>query len=470
MARGWMVLVCMALAGTASNRTAAQVVSPVREVLVRDITSIEGVRDNPLVGYGLVIGLHGTGDSQMTLFTVQTLSNAMQKMGFLLPPAEQTMVMVKNVASVFVTATLPPFARPGEKMDVTVSSVGDARSLEGGVLLMSELRGPDGKVYAEAQGPLVMGGYVVGKGRNAQIQNPTNVGNIPGGGIVERDTAVDLTGFRTVSLLLHNPDFNTATEIAQAVNGSFDRPVATALDSGRVDINVSEAAAPSVPMLIARVQNLKVVPHIPARIVINERTGTIVMGGAVKLSPVSVLHGDLSIQVVTTYIPVMPVGPYGPMGPYEGIGPGGVEPGGVGPGGPGQGGVGQGSTGQGGMSQGGMGQSGAGQSGAGPGGAGQGGGMPGGAGPGGVPPGGVGVGGMPPGGGAMGAIPAAGVVPQTILNVNDSPAQTMRLDAGANVEQLVNGLHSIGATAHDVVAILQAIQAEGGMQAELEVQ
>ncbi len=467
---GKVALVWVALTTAWASQSSAQVASSVREVMVRDITSIAGVRDNPLVGYGLVIGLHGTGDSQMTLFTVQTLSNAMQKMGFLIPPAEQNMIMVKNVAAVFITATLPPFSRPGERLDVTVSSVGDARSLEGGVLLMSELYGPDGKVYGEAQGPLVMGGYVVGKGRNAQIVNPTNVGTIPGGGIVERDAAVDLSQFRTVSLLLHNPDFNTATEIAQAVNGSFDRPIARALDSGRVDIDVSEADALSVPTLIARVQNLKIIPHIPARIVINERTGTIVMGGAVKLSPVSVLHGDLSIQVVTTYVPVMPpllpMGPMGPGGmPYGGIGPGGVASGGAGPGGAGAGSVGPGGSGPGGAGQGGVGPGGAG-----PGGVGQGSGGSGGAGQGGVGPGGPGQGGFGPGGGSAGVTPALSVVPETTLNVNDVPAQTMKLDAGANVEQLVNGLHAIGATAHDVVAILQAIQAEGGMQADLEVQ
>ncbi len=165
------------------------------------------------MGYGLVVGLRGTGDSQQTIFTVQTLANAMQKMGVLIPPSTS---VVKNVAAVFITATLPPFARPGERLDITVGSVGDAHSLEGGVLLMSALHGPDGKVYAEAQGSLIMGGYFAGTGNNGKQVNPTNVGSIPGGGIVERDTAVDISGFKTVSLLLRNPDFNTATEIARA--------------------------------------------------------------------------------------------------------------------------------------------------------------------------------------------------------------------------------------------------------------
>ena len=366
-----------------------------RQVLVRDITSIEGVRDNLLVGYGLVVGLRGSGDTQQTIFTVQTLANAMQKMGVQITPGT---VVVKNVAAVFVTASLPPFARPGAKLDVTVGSIGDARSLDGGVLLMSALHGPDGLVYAEAQGPLVLGGYIAGNGTNKKEVNPVNTALIPDGAIIERDTAVDLSGFKTVSLLLHNPDFNTATEVANAVNIEFHKPVATALDSRRVDISVAGAAAQSVPQLIARVQNLILTVQIPAKIIVNERTGTIVMGGSVKLSPVSVIHGSLSIQVVTTYTAAEPE--FEPLLPRGGPpnGPGGAV------------------------------------------------------------------------GGQAFAAPQPVLVPQTTVNVNDGPAQSMRLDEGANVDELVNGLHAIGATARDVIAILEAIKAEGGMQAELEVQ
>jgi flagellar P-ring protein precursor FlgI len=323
-----------------------------------------------------VVGLRGTGDSQQTIFTVQTLANAMQKMGVIIPPSTS---VVKNVAAVFITATLPPFARPGERLDVTVGSIGDAHSLEGGVLLMSALHGPDGKVYAEAQGSLIMGGYFAGTGSNGKQVNPTNVGLIPGGGIVERDTAVDISGFKTVSLLLRNPDFNTATEIANAVNASFHKPVASAVDSSRVDINVAAASEQSVPLLIARIQNLEISAHIPARIIINERTGTIVMGGDVKLSPVAVIHGNLSIEVTTSYNPTLVGGRQGFPNPVA-------------------------------------------------------------------------------------------LVPQTTVSVSDGPAQTMSLEEGANVNELVNGLHSIGLSAHDVVSILQAIKAEGGLQAELEVQ
>ncbi|MGB6691643.1 MAG: flagellar basal body P-ring protein FlgI, partial [Terracidiphilus sp.] len=255
--------------------------NPNRRVLIRDITSVEGVRENMLVGYGLVVGLSRTGDSQQTYFTVQTLANAMQRMGVLIAPGT---VEVKNVAAVFITASLPPFARPGSRLDVTVSSVGDAKSLEGGVLLMSALHGPDGQVYAEAQGPLVVGGYSAGGGANSKTVNTPTVGIVSNGGIVERDTSVDLHDFKVVSLLLRNPDFSTARQIADAINEEFHRTVATALDSSRVDIPVATAGESSVPVLISRVQNLALSVHTPARIVVNERTGTIVLGGDVKLT------------------------------------------------------------------------------------------------------------------------------------------------------------------------------------------
>ena len=409
--------------------------TPNRSVLVRDITSVEGVRDNMLVGYGLVVGLNRTGDSQQTYFTVQTLANAMQRMGVLISPGT---VQVKNVAAVFLTASLPPFARPGAKIDVTVSSAGDAKSLEGGILLMSALHGPDGQVYAEAQGPLTVGGFSAGSGANTKQENTPTVGIVPNGGIVERDTAVDLHDFKTVSLLLRNPDFTTARQIADAINQDFKKPVATALDSTRVDVSVADAAEASVPVLISRVQNLSLLVHTPARIVVNERTGTIVLGGDVKLTPVSVIHGNLSIQVVTSYA-VAPI----PGAPIRN-GPGTVV---VDP------------------------RLAGGQAGA-PGPNGQ-------QAPQNQPPQGAATAQNPaqlnqPGQapGAENVIPGqpAALVPETTLTADDGPAQTMRLDEGANVEELVNGLHAIGTTARDVVAILQAIKAEGGLQAELEVQ
>lgn len=436
MLAGFAVLVLAAAA--LAPRAAASTTAP--RVLVGNITSIEGVRDNMLVGYGLVVGLDRTGDSQQTYFTVQTLANAMQKMGVLISPS---LDIVKNVAAVFVTAVLPPFARPGERLDVTVSSVGDATSLSGGVLLLSALRGPDGHVYAEAQGPLVLGGYTAGNSMNGKVVNSATVGIIPNGGIVERDTAVNVRDFKTVSLLLTNPDFTTAKNIAGVVNKSFRKPVASVVDSSRVDINVAGTGYSSVPDLISHVQNLALTVVPPAKIIVNERTGTIVLGGDVKLSPVAVIHGDLSVEVVTSY-GVAPV-PYG-VGPYgmpPGPSPYGMNP--YGANSP----VPNSRTGGPVASDRGNGQ--------GPGGGGN-------YGPGGQGYGGPGEPGMSPYGN-----PAA-LVPETSVNVTDQPAKSIKLEEGANVQELVNGLHAIGATARDVVSILQAIKAAGGIQADLEVQ
>ena len=181
---------------------------PARKVLIRDVTEIQGVRDNQLVGYGLVVGLRGTGDRQQTFFTVQTLANTLQRMGVQIAPG---VVVVKNVAAVFVTAKLPAFARPGVPLDVTVSSIGDAKSLEGGVLLMTALKAPDGQVYAEAQGPLQLAGYSEGAGGQSKAVNHPTVAVISGGATTERDSAVDLSRFSVVSLLLHNSHFTAAS-------------------------------------------------------------------------------------------------------------------------------------------------------------------------------------------------------------------------------------------------------------------
>jgi flagellar P-ring protein precursor FlgI len=406
--RAVCLLTLSAMAATSLPLAAAS--NSDRRMLIRDVTSIEGVRDNMLIGYGLVVGLNRTGDSQQTYFTVQTLANAMQKMGVLISP---TQVEVKNVAAVFITASLPPFARPGSHLDVTVSSVGDAKSLSGGVLLMSSLHGPDGQVYAEAQGPLIMGGYTAGSGTNGKEVNSVTVGGIPNGGIVERDTSVDLHDFKTVSWLLRNPDFTTAKQITDAINQEFQKTIASTVDSARVDVDVAQAASPSIPELITRIQNLTVKVFTPAKIVINERTGTIVMGGDVKISPVSVIHGNLSVEVVTVNTAVAGPSVYAPTFGDNGQAAGGSAPAGAG-------------------------------------------------------------GSRNPGRNeseeSTGAGAGATVIPETTVSVTDQPAQSMRLDEGADVDELVNGLHAIGATSHDVIAILQAIKAEGGIQADVEVQ
>ena len=344
------------------------------QVLVRDITTVAGVRDNALVGYGLVVGLHGTGDRLQTLFTTQTLANIMQRMGVQIPAP---LVRVNNVASVFVTASLPAFARPGMKLDVTVSSIGDAKSLEGGVLLLTPLHGPDGQVYADAQGPLTLGGYSAGGAGNSKQVNHTTVGRIAEGANIEKEVAIDLSQLHTVSLMLRDPDFTASIDIAAAINKSFGKEIARAVDSRSIDVNVAGSGLGSVPQLISRVQNLAVTFHPPAKVVVDERTGTIVMGGDVKLSAVSILHGNLSIEVTTTFAVSQPA-PFAKTGQTE-------------------------------------------------------------------------------------------VVPETTVKADETAVGKIQLAEGSSVEDLVNGLHAAGATARDVVAIIEAIKAAGGLRADLEV-
>ena len=344
-----------------------------RQVLIRDITTVAGIRENPLIGYGVVVGLKRTGDSQQTVFTTQTLANVLQRLGLQIPAAT---VQTRNIAATMVTASLPPFAQPGTTFDVTVSSAGDAKSLEGGVLLLTALHAADGSVYAEAQGPLTLGGYTAGSSLNVKEVNHATVGRVPAGGIVERPVSVDLSHLTTLSLVLREPDFSAAREVTAAINHDFDKEVATFTDSRHIDISVPESGVGSVPMLIARVQNLAVSIHPPAKVVLNERTGTIVMGGDVKLTPVSVLHGSLTVEVSTTFSVSQPA----PLSTGKTV-----------------------------------------------------------------------------------------VVPQTDVETKDAPVRSIQLGAGASVEELINGLHTMGATARDIVAILQAIKAAGGLQAELEI-
>jgi flagellar P-ring protein FlgI len=259
---------------------------------------IEGIRDNQLVGYGLVVGLRGTGDSSQTVFPAQTLVSALLKMGITVPQTgsnSASNMQVKNMTAVFVVATLPPFSRPGYKMDITVSSAGDARSLEGGILLMTPLYGPDGQVYAQAQGALVLGGYTASGGGSAKQMNHPTTARIPGGALVERPVLVDLQQMQTVSVILNDADFHTAEHMADAIDQTLGAPRAHAVDSRRVEI----AALPDEDMasLLDKVEGVEVEVYPRARVVVNERTGTVVIGGTVRLQPVSILHGGLSVNV-----------------------------------------------------------------------------------------------------------------------------------------------------------------------------
>jgi flagellar P-ring protein precursor FlgI len=342
-------------------------------IKIRDLTSVEGVRENPLIGYGMVVGLTQTGDSQQTVFTTQTLANIMQRMGAQIPPAT---AVVKNVAAVFVTASLPAFARPGTQVDVTVSSVGDAKSLEGGQLLLTPLYGADGQVYAAAQGPIAVGGYAVGgAGASKQMNHPTT-GRIPSGGRVERSVAFDFNHLAPVSLLLREPDFSTAGEISDAINREFGHAVASARDGGRVEVDASATGVLNLTAVLARIENLVVNVQRRARVVVNERTGTIVMGKDVRLGAVSILHGGFSVQISTEYSVSQPA-PFS-SGKTE-------------------------------------------------------------------------------------------VVGETELKTKERPAKRLEIGEGASIDELVGGLQRMGATARDVISILQAIKAAGALDADLEV-
>lgn len=342
---------------------------------VKDVASVEGVRDNQLVGYGIVVGLHGTGDSSQTVFPLQTLESALERMGVSLQGNSMaSMMQTRNMAAVFLAGTLPPFAEPGSKMDVTVSSAGDARSLEGGLLLLTPLYGPDGQIYAQAQGPLVLGGYAVtANGSSKQVNYPTTA-RIPSGAMVERAVPLDLNTLRPLALLLNDADFRTAEAVAAAIDHELGRTLAHAVDSRRIELQ--PAANEDVPALLARVEEVEVQVFPRAKVVVNERTGTVVIGGDVRLQPVTILHGGLVVNIVSHFEVSQP----NPLS--------------------------QGTT---------------------------------------------------------------QVVQQTSVQTQDKPANTIELKEGATVDDLVERLQQIGATARDIISILQAMKEAGALEADLEV-
>ncbi len=266
---------------------------------LKDLISIEGVRDNQLVGYGVVVGLNRTGDKQQTIFSTQSLAALLEKMGV---AVSANAIKVSNTAAVMVTATLPPFAQPGTRIDVTASAIGDASNLQGGMLMMTSLRGADGQVYAVAQGPVVTGGFVAGRGGNSQTVNHPTVGRAPGGATVER-LAPSVTPGAKVKLQLRNADYATAARIAEGINKAFpaEKAVARAENSALIGIDTPDSWKNRMTEFIASVEEIKVEVDVPARIVVNERTGTIVMGKDVRISPVAILHGNLSVEIQTEF-------------------------------------------------------------------------------------------------------------------------------------------------------------------------
>jgi len=273
---------------------AAEPASCEQVMRIKDIARIEGARSNQLFGYGLVVGLDGTGDTQQTVFTVQSVQNMLLKLGISIPSGK---IKVKNVAAVIVTADLPPFARPGTKIDVLVSSLGDARSLQGGTLLQTPLQAANGAIYAVAQGSVSVGGFLAGGGGNTVTKNHTTVGRVPGGAIVEKAVPATLTEGGKINVLLSNPDFATAVRVAQAIEDKLGSGRAQAQDAATVQVDADGQR--NIAALIADIGELTVAQTTVAKVIVNERTGTVVIGGAVQLSPVAVSHGNLSVEVST---------------------------------------------------------------------------------------------------------------------------------------------------------------------------
>lgn len=261
---------------------------------LKDIADIEGVRGNQLFGYGIIIGLNGTGDGKSVEFTIKSLSNMLERLGVRVEPND---IKVSNVASVMVTATLPAFIRPGSKIDVTLSSLGDAKSLQGGTLIMTPLKGADGNVYAVAQGAVSVGGFSIeGGGDSAQKNHPT-VGTISEGATVERGIPFDLFQSQRLRIVLRQPDFTTITRVVSALNNRLGEPIARALDAASVEIPITAAHRDNPIMLVAQLENVQVEQDIGAKVVVNERTGTIIMGESVTISTIALAHGNLNITI-----------------------------------------------------------------------------------------------------------------------------------------------------------------------------
>jgi flagellar P-ring protein precursor FlgI len=267
---------------------------------LKDIVSLEGVRDNQLVGYGLIVGLNGTGDKRQTVFSAQALTNILQRMGMTVAP---TAILVRNVAAVMVTATLPPYAQTGTKIDVTAAAIGDSTNLQGGLLLLTSLKGPDGQVYAVAQGSVLTGGFAAGRGANTSLTNHPTVGRIPMGAIVEKSPPT-VQPSSTLKLQLNQADFTTAARVAEALNIRFagePEPIAHAENAGVVRVDVPKIYNNRSVEFVAEIENLTIDSDRRQKVVVNEKTGTIVLGKEVRISPVSILHGALNVEIRTQF-------------------------------------------------------------------------------------------------------------------------------------------------------------------------
>jgi flagellar P-ring protein precursor FlgI len=341
---------------------------------IKDLVNIEGVRQNQLIGYGLVVGLNGTGDTLNNIpFTKQSLTAMLERLGVNI--RNQTL-RTGNVAAVMVTANLPPFGTQGTRMDVTVSALGDAKSLQGGVLLVTPLLGADGNVYAVAQGSLAIGGFQA-EGEAAKIvRGVPTVGRIANGGLIEREIDFSLNRLGTLRMALRNPDFTTARRIAAAINDFIGKPTAEPLDPGTIQITVPEQYRGNVVSLLTDIEQLRVDPDLAAKIVIDERSGIIVMGRDVRVSTVAVAQGNLTVTISETPQVSQPA-------PFS-----------------------RGQT---------------------------------------------------------------RVVPRTSIGVSEDGKKLAVVRDGISLQQLVDGLNSLGIGPRDMIAILQAIKAAGAIQADIEV-
>ena len=276
---------------------------------LKDIANVQGVRGNQLVGYGLVVGLDGSGDGTGATFTPQSVASLLQKFGVTVPPGA---LKLKNVAAVMVTATLPPFVKNGSAIDVTVSSLGDAKSLQGGTLLQTPLQAANNRVYAVAQGAVSVGGFLVGGGGGGSVsKNFVTVGRVPGGALVEQDVPTTFSGAadNSLSVTLNQPDFTTAARLAQAIRDHLPAGATGARAEDAATIRVPFAPGTEAVSLIAALEAVPVQTDEVARVVINERTGTVVMGGDVSVSPCAVAHGSLTVQIANDPVISQP-GPF----------------------------------------------------------------------------------------------------------------------------------------------------------------
>ncbi len=356
--------------------TYAQKINDRLTVRVKDIAEIEGVRGNQLIGYGLVIGLNRTGDKvQQNLYARQTLQNLLQRMG--ISTAVDTL-KPENIATVLVTATLPPFARQGSKIDVLVSSIGDARSLQGGTLIVSSLKGVDGQIYALAQGSVSIGGISAGDaGNSVEVNHPT-VGRVPNGAMVERAIVTDLAANGSLTLVLRQDDFTTSARLSRAVNEMFGAGTARSLDGRNIVVKVPTKYLDDNVGFISDLETVRVQTDIVAKVIINERTGTIIMGSNVRLSSVAISQGGVTVRIGTEYDVSQP--------------------------------------------------------------------------------------------GILSKTGETAVTPRVNVDVKDRKPESVILPDGATIEEVVRGLRAVGATARDIISILQAIKGAGALAADLELQ